>query len=501
MQPPTLLLPTMAADGVAVAMSDYVELNGFNLASHTTALEQSVLGKPHLLSTASLAAAVPTICGKRSRSNSDASSSYSSSAASSHASVFSSEHDGSESGYDSHTSIGDQTPCSRKSSMSETASSQQLDNLATWRADLLAASHAERERCAKRIRDLQGEVVRLATEVVGTASQPAQPCLPSVDDVASGAAAPAASAGPSTISPASTSSPSASSADESKNALVDGLVVHVLIFPRLLPAPFASATDAACRTLDVIWNASSPSAAAACDLNKGKSALPLQVFVRETLRRGRASCSTLQAALLYCVRLGDAAKQSAQHTLKESTRAVGVQVSVETDAASPMLGMSKEELCLIRCPRRMFLASIMVASKFVQDRTYSNRAWSKISGLPVKDLGKLERALLKAIDYRLVISEGEWHKWTAELKRARNAEAGQAGQAGARRSSLSRSQSDNVTGAAVALDTELRAVSPCLASQVQPKYVHVDEAQHAAAAVSMALPFPRQAAAGVSAEI
>ena len=26
-------------------------MNGFNLASHTTALEQSVLGKPHLLST------------------------------------------------------------------------------------------------------------------------------------------------------------------------------------------------------------------------------------------------------------------------------------------------------------------------------------------------------------------------------------------------------------------------------------------------------------------
>lgn len=476
MQPPTLLLPTMAADGVAVAVSDYVELNGFNLASHAAALEQSVLGKPHLLSTASLAAAVPTICGKRSRSNSDASSSYSSSAASSHASVFSSEHDGSESGYDSHTSIGDQTPCSRKSSMSETSSSQQLDNLATWRADLLAASHAERERCAKRIRDLQGEVVRLATEVVATDAAAASAA------VAHNVAVAPASAGPSTVSPASTSSPSASSADESKNALVDGLV------------------DSACRTLDVIWNASSPSAAAACDLNKGKSALPLQVFVRETLRRGRASCSTLQAALLYCVRLGDAAKQSAQHTLKESTRAVGVSVSVETDAASPMLGMSKEELCLIRCPRRMFLASIMVASKFVQDRTYSNRAWSKISGLPVKDLGKLERALLKAIDYRLVISEGEWQRWTAELKRARNGEAGQAGQAGARRSSLSRSQSDNVSGAAVALDTELRAVNPCLPSQVQPKYVHVDEAQHGAA-VSMALPFPRQAAAGVSAEI
>lgn len=151
--------------------------------------------------------------------------------------------------------------------------------------------------------------------------------------------------------------------------------------------------------------------------------------------------------------------------------------------------MNKEELSLIQCPRRMFLASVMVASKFVQDRTYSNRAWSKISGLPLKDLGKLERAFLKAIDYRLMVSEGEWEKWTADLKRV----AGESKVEG-RRSSLSRSQSDNVTGAAVALDTELRAVSPRLASQVQPKYRHLSP--------ELALPFPRAhaPAAGASAE-
>lgn len=228
--------------------------------------------------------------------------------------------------------------------------------------------------------------------------------------------------------------------------------------------------------------------------------------MRETLRRGRTSCSTLQAALLYCVRLGEAAKQSRQMSLKESTRAAGVQVEVETQPSSALLGMTKEELCLVRCPRRMFLASIMVASKFVQDRTYSNRAWSKISGLPVKDLGKLERAFLKAIDYRLVVSEGEWEQWTAELKRAHAAQTAVAAEAGngiaARRSSLSRSQSDNVTGAAVALDTELRAASPRLPSQVQPKYRHLSEdAQQQASHGDMALPFPRAAAVASAAEI
>lgn len=217
MQPLGLYAPTMVVDGAIMRISDSVELNGFNLAHHTTALEQSVLGKRHLASTNGLALVNPTVCGKRSRSNSNASAYSSSAASSSHASVFSSsENDGSEYGSDSQTSIGDQTPSSRKSSMSETSSQQLEENLAAWRADLLAA--ASHEHCAKRIRDLQGEVVRLASEVVNTASQPcaaaapAQPAQPAVAPIHN-------------ISPASSSSPSSSSSEGStKIALVDCLV-------------------------------------------------------------------------------------------------------------------------------------------------------------------------------------------------------------------------------------------------------------------------------------
>ncbi|EST05763.1 Cyclin PHO80-like protein [Kalmanozyma brasiliensis GHG001] len=469
MQPFGLYAPTMVIDGATLPISDYVELNGLNLASHTTALEQSVLGKPHLVSTANgLALQPPTSSlGKRSRSNSDASSSSSSSGsvASHHASVFSVfDNDGSEAAFDSQTSLGEQTPSSRKSSMSSTSihpisQQQQLEQLAAWRAELLASSESsDREHCAKRIRNLQSEVVRLASEVVHVASQPVpQPAQP--------AAAPHAVPGPS-ISPAS-SSTSSSSSEGSKTALVDCLV------------------DAACRTLDSIWAPST-----ACDLAKGQDALPLQVFVRETLRRGRTSCSTLQAALLYCVRLGRATEASKQNEA----------------ISSPSLGMTREEAGLTRCPRRMFLASVITASKFVQDRCYSNRAWSKISGLSIKDLGKLERAFLKAIDYQLVVPEGDWEAWTAELKRTRfgqHAASTEAHDVRGRRSSLSRSQSDNVTGAGVAPDTELRAASPFLPSQVQPKYRHLGDDQQLslATAADPALPFPRAGAATVSAEL
>lgn len=207
-------IPTMVADGAAVPVSQYVELNGFNLATHTTALEQSVLGKTHLGSTTGPTLLPPTICGKRSRSNSDASSFSSSSR------VFSSEHDETESGCDSQTSVGEQSPSSRKSSISEgpctQQQQQQLDSLAIWRAELHAATQSERERCAKRIRDLQGEVVRLASEVVNTGSQPT---------TVSHAVAPAPVAAPST-SPAP---PSLFPSDGSKNVLVDCLVGKYLL--------------------------------------------------------------------------------------------------------------------------------------------------------------------------------------------------------------------------------------------------------------------------------
>ncbi|KZP20480.1 hypothetical protein FIBSPDRAFT_670601, partial [Athelia psychrophila] len=53
------------------------------------------------------------------------------------------------------------------------------------------------------------------------------------------------------------------------------------------------------------------------------------------------------------------------------------------------------------CLCRTFQASLMLASKFTQDRCYSNKAWAKLSGLPPREIGRCKCALGDALDWRL----------------------------------------------------------------------------------------------------
>ncbi|OAQ29594.1 hypothetical protein K457DRAFT_57590, partial [Linnemannia elongata AG-77] len=102
--------------------------------------------------------------------------------------------------------------------------------------------------------------------------------------------------------------------------------------------------------------------------------IPLHIFVKETLRRSRTTLSTLQLALYYI------------YKIRNQSEPVG-------------------------CGRRMFLAALILASKFQQDRTYSNKAWSKISGLPVAEINLNEITFLTLIDYRLFVSQAVFQKW------------------------------------------------------------------------------------------
>lgn len=58
------------------------------------------------------------------------------------------------------------------------------------------------------------------------------------------------------------------------------------------------------------------------------------------------------------------------------------------------------------CPRRAFLACLILASKFMQDRSYSNKAWAKLAGLPPREIGRCERALGEALEWRLWVGKG-----------------------------------------------------------------------------------------------
>ena len=62
------------------------------------------------------------------------------------------------------------------------------------------------------------------------------------------------------------------------------------------------------------------------------------------------------------------------------------------------------------CGRRMFLAALICASKFLQDRNYSNQAWAKIAGLDVAELSRNERVFLLLIKYDLFLGADDFKK-------------------------------------------------------------------------------------------
>jgi hypothetical protein len=151
---------------------------------------------------------------------------------------------------------------------------------------------------------------------------------------------------------------------------------------------------------------------------KVQQSIPLELFVRETLRRSKTSCSTLQAALLFCKRAGgEVIRRRAQY---EGVTLTPDELEKLPGAASSYASLSSNSSPLsdnfVLCNRRIFLASVMISSKFLQDRTYSNRAWSKISGLNVLELSQVERRLLMALDFNLNVSENAWTSWTDFLK-------------------------------------------------------------------------------------
>lgn len=122
----------------------------------------------------------------------------------------------------------------------------------------------------------------------------------------------------------------------------------------------------------------------------GGGVLPLKTFIQETLRRSKTSYSTLQVALYYLVLLK-------AHLPKGDF----TQEQPKGDGCRAM-----------QCGRRMFLAALILASKYLQDRNYSTRAWSKISGLRTVEINQNEVEYLKAIDWNLHVPKEKFDRWS-----------------------------------------------------------------------------------------
>ncbi|KAI0302524.1 hypothetical protein BC826DRAFT_984817 [Russula brevipes] len=198
------------------------------------------------------------------------------------------------------------------------------------------------------------------------------------------------------------------------------------------------------------------------------NAAPLKSFVHEVLRRSRTSCSVLQTALCYIEALrskvpdlvhqeqtgegirgevdqGSRVLSPDDLRLQEPPKEVDIDEIIDpvhfassdrfSDDVPPTVRMLDDNLLAmpdvaprcdvekrsrtpsedlpslpplpspLLCPRRTFLASLILASKFTQDKCFSNRAWAKLAGLPAREIGRCERALGEALEWRLWVGK------------------------------------------------------------------------------------------------
>ncbi|KZT12540.1 uncharacterized protein LAESUDRAFT_640316 [Laetiporus sulphureus 93-53] len=66
-------------------------------------------------------------------------------------------------------------------------------------------------------------------------------------------------------------------------------------------------------------------------------------------------------------------------------------------------------------PFRLILLGCMLANKWLDDHTFSNKTWHTISNVPVQSLNKLEALALDIFRYNLSISVQDWNDWLSKL--------------------------------------------------------------------------------------
>ena len=175
---------------------------------------------------------------------------------------------------------------------------------------------------------------------------------------------------------------------ERKDSFVDSLVGELerQMSNHEITLTFMALIDTTTQTIETIW----PLSIAHGRANTDQNLIGLRTFVQEVLRRSKTSYSTLLVAIYYLVVVMSGLPKD-DFTMEQK---------IDSDGFRAM-----------QCGRRMFLAALILASKYLQDRNYSTRAWSKISGLKVTEINTNERAFLAAVNWKLHMPEPLFQRW------------------------------------------------------------------------------------------
>ncbi|KAI9442391.1 hypothetical protein H4582DRAFT_1928168 [Lactarius indigo] len=222
------------------------------------------------------------------------------------------------------------------------------------------------------------------------------------------------------------------------------------ISPPYLPGTASSPHGTASRNLSRAATHADLSSAEQARIN----ATPLKTFVHEVLRRSRTSCSVLQTALCYIEalrskipelvhqertgegirgevdqsarvvcsddpRLQESPKEVSIDEIIDPVHLVGSEDHLNDDAPQTVRMMDDNSLTVSSLhsgsdaekkvrPHPEDLPSLPPLPSpllFMQDKCYSNRAWAKLAGLPAREIGRCERALGEALEWRLWVGK------------------------------------------------------------------------------------------------
>ncbi|RKP38476.1 hypothetical protein BJ085DRAFT_36827 [Dimargaris cristalligena] len=66
---------------------------------------------------------------------------------------------------------------------------------------------------------------------------------------------------------------------------------------------------------------------------------------------------------------------------------------------------------------RVFTVALMLASKFLEDNTFTTKTWAEVSGLPFKELHRIQVEFLNTLNHNLYVSGVEYFDWLHSLSR------------------------------------------------------------------------------------
>lgn len=140
--------------------------------------------------------------------------------------------------------------------------------------------------------------------------------------------------------------------------------------------------DVTVQVIASIW----PSSISSPNSGNTKPIADLNTFLHHILKHSRTTHSTLQLAIFYLFRIRSRVQEK------------------------------RNDDVYISCGRRMFLAALISAHKYLQDKTYKNSAWSKVSGLNVGEINHAEKVMLQLLDYRLYVKKDTYDQWILMLQ-------------------------------------------------------------------------------------